>query len=85
MHQLAEYILGGVDRGRRVAEPDAGGARVVGVIVMLHAAITVGPAWCISSRLHAKVHRFDRRRRDRPEVAAARAAVDRPRLRNADS
>ena len=43
MHQLVEYILGGSMIAAGSAQPDTGGARVVGAIVMLNAAITSGP------------------------------------------
>jgi len=57
MHQLVEYILGGSMIAAGLHSPTPAVPAVIGVIVMLHAAITVAPlgAFRVLSR---KVHRF---------------------------
>ena len=57
MHQLVEYILGGSMIAAGLQSPTPAVPAVVGVIVMLHAAITIAPlgAFRVISR---KVHRF---------------------------
>ena len=57
MHQLVEYILGGSMIAAGLQSPTPAVPSVVGVIVMLHAAITVAPlgAFRVISR---RVHRF---------------------------
>ena len=57
MHQLVEYILGGSMVAAGLQSPTPVVPAVIGVIVMLHAAITVAPlgAFRVISR---KLHRF---------------------------
>jgi hypothetical protein len=57
MHQVVEYILGGSMIAAGLQSPTPAVPAVIGVIVMLHAAITVAPlgAFRVISR---KVHRF---------------------------
>ncbi len=57
MHQLVEYILGGSMVAAGLQSPTPVVPAVIGVIVMLHAAVTVAPlgAFRVISR---KVHRF---------------------------
>lgn len=57
MHQLVEYILGGSMIAAGLQSPTPAVPSVVGVVVMLHAAITVAPlgAFRVISR---RVHRF---------------------------
>jgi len=55
MHQLVEYILGGVLVASGLQSPTPAVPSVLGGIVMLHAAITVGPAGAFRV-LHRRVH-----------------------------
>ena len=57
MHQLVEYILGGSMVAAGLQSPTPAVPAVIGVIVMLHAAVTVAPlgAFRVISR---KLHRF---------------------------
>ena len=57
MHQLVEYILGGSMVAAGLQSPTPVVPAVIGVLVMLHAAVTVAPlgAFRVISR---KVHRF---------------------------
>ena len=55
MHQLVEYILGGALVASGLQSPTPAVPSVLGGIVMLHAAITVGPAGAfrvLNRRLH---------------------------------
>ena len=57
MHQLVEYILGGSMVAAGLQSPTPVVPAVIGVVIMLHAAVTVAPlgAFRVISR---KVHRF---------------------------
>ena len=55
MHQLVEYILGGALVASGLQSPTPAVPSVLGGIVMLHAAVTVGPAGAFRV-LHRRVH-----------------------------
>ena len=82
MHQIVEYLLGVALIMRRACRARAAVPALMGLLILLNAAVVDGPARGVPL-VPRRLHRYLDLGRDRPAPAAGRAAVARTSTRPA--